>query len=153
MQTTNENPPAWARSGGRGSHSDGHQGHRQHIPLSVPRSSARARPPYSVEIVAALKAGRPVNCFVFTGPRAWERAKARHNPGLGLFATLLPTGHTASEYQWPPMPTPLVVAEGIERGEAVSLGAALVACGCRSAVVVWQRETIILRGAANDRRH
>lgn len=153
MQTTNESPPAWARSGGRGSHSDGHQGLRQHIPLSVPRSSARARPPYSVEILAALRSRQPVNCFVFTGPNAWQRAKARHCPAHGLFATLLPAGHAASEYQWPAMPTPLVVADGIERAEAVALGAALVACGCRSAVVVWQRETIILRGATHDRRH
>lgn len=153
MHAANENPPALARSGDGRSHSDGHQGQRQHIPLSVPRSSARARPPYSLEIAAAVKAGQQPNVFVFTGPRAWERARTRHNPAQGLFATLLPPGHAASDFQWPPMPTPFVVADGIERAEAVSLGAALVACGCRSAVVVWQRETIILRGTAYDRRH
>ncbi len=120
---------------------------RPAIRLEAQANQANRAAPYSRAIFAALAEGKQPNVFVYAGPRAWERATARHRPALGLYATLLPKDVAPEDLRWPPAPTPLVIAEGVPRRDAVRLGAALIASGCVAALVVYEGELLTFRAS------
>lgn len=82
-------------------------------------STARAPfPPYGIGVANA----RNPNAFLFTGPRAWEMAKARRELCGNCSAMVLPAGRRADAYRWPALACLLVIAVQLERSQAMRIG-------------------------------
>jgi hypothetical protein len=126
-------------------------------PLRVePVKLGRKAPPFGREVAAELAAGRPVNCTVFAGPKAWERAKRRRaslGPGSAM---VLPAGEDPAMFRWPKLPGVLADARDIDYGAAFALARAIASGGSAPVYVVTSGDSIVVRGpkrrAASEHR-
>jgi hypothetical protein len=80
------------------------------------------------------------NVYVFAGRDAWERAERRRiafGPGTTLVA---PSGEDPAAFAWPILDSCFIYAQGIPRGDAVRLAAAIVGAGTRFVALLGPRE-------------
>lgn len=96
-------------------------------------------PPYG----NAVAKSRNPNAFLYTGPRAWEMAKARHALCGDDAAMVLPEGHGADKYTWPALTCLLVVAVDLDRKQAVQIGAEIARQGTELVVVACYRHELV----------
>jgi len=103
-------------------------------------STAKAPfPPYGIGVANA----RNPNTFLFTGPRAWEMAKARRELCGDDSAMVLPEGHRADTYRWPVLACLLVNAVQLERSQAIQIGTEIARQGTALVVVACHRHELV----------
>ena len=118
----------------------GLQRHNTTATSSVWNSTAKTPlPPYG----NAVAKSRNPNVFLYTGPRAWEMAKARRALCGDDAAMVLPEGHGADKYTWPALTCLLVVAVDLDRKQAVQIGAEIARQGTELVVVACYRHELV----------
>lgn len=103
------------------------------VTLSAPAAPAnRKRSPYFNEVSAS-----PRNVYLFTGPKAWSRAKRRREQfGQGT-ALLLPPGEDPAGLRWPAVAGGVLIdARELDRQDALNVAASLVRDGTPLAFVI-----------------
>lgn len=115
-------------------------------PLQVGRVKLGGKaPPFGRDVAAEHSAGRPVNCIVFAGPKAWERAKRRRaalGPGSAM---VLPLGEDPAAFKWPKLPGVLADARSLDYEAAFALARAIASGGSAPVYVVTAASSIIVR--------
>jgi hypothetical protein len=117
-------------------------------------ASTKKLPPYARETVAAIATGKPPNLYVFTGPRAWERAQRRRTEhGVGS-AIVVEQDALAGAYDWRFLSGLAVVLSADQitvrnRPALIALAAELVAAGVRFAAASDGVETFAARGCSS----
>lgn len=123
-------------------------------PLRVdPVKLGKKAPPFGREVAAELAAGRPVNCIVFAGPKAWERAKRRRaslGPGSAM---VLPAGEDPAAFRWPKLPGVLADARDLDYAGAYALARSLASGGSAPVYVVTSGDSIIVRRPSRRAEH
>lgn len=120
------------------------------IPLDAPElPRARHRPPYGREVEAKLESGAQPNVYLFVGTEGWAQASRRREVRGAGTALVLPYGADPMTLMWPQLDSIFVDARTLQRQDAVSLGAALIANGIRYAAMLGPRdEPMSFRSAA-----
>lgn len=108
----------------------------------------RKRPAYAGEVEAMLRAGRQPSAFCYTGRRAWDRARIRHDAhGVGS-VLVLADDVPPDRWRWPAGLDAMVLAvEDMEPATALAIARAAVVGGVRCVVVCGLNSPAVIRRA------
>lgn len=95
-------------------------------------------PPFALDVLRGIAAGRFPNVYAFAGPDARLRAQRRRAACGDDSALVLPPGDPPDAYFWPGVPGGvLVAADGQPRSLAAALARAITACGTPLVVAIF----------------
>ena len=98
--------------------------------------ASRRRPPFGVEIEAALARGESPNVRIFTGPDAWARATTYRDWRGPCTALVLPVDTNPEAIRWPPLRDLIADVTRLPGDQVAALARALVRDGCRLAYLL-----------------
>lgn len=95
-------------------------------------------PPFALDVLRGVAAGRSPSVYAFAGPDARLRAQRRRSAYGADSALVLPPGDPPDAYFWPGVPGGvLVAADGQPRSLAAALARAITACGTPLVVAIF----------------
>jgi hypothetical protein len=105
--------------------------------------TASRLPPFGREVVRALAAARYVNVYIYAGPDAWARVRARRASHGAGSAMLLPMNAAPAMFKWPIVSNGVLIVATDRRG-AFDLARAVVSCGTPMAFAAFGDNALII---------